>query len=81
MDYPWSVRARGLEEQAVYYHPADTCKPEVSFTLWWSGRYVGFGEFRFFYRDGELMIDNECMDKDFIKAMLCKMVDDATLTD
>lgn len=53
---------------------------EVTFK--WTSKGVGFGEFSI-YRgtNSELRCANECMSKDFIKSMLCKMVDDCELDD
>ena len=59
----------------------DCCKPNgdsVSFR--WSAKKIGFGEFRF-YVDGDkaLHCENESMSKDFIKKLLCCMVDNAVM--
>ena len=40
----------------------------------------GFGEFRFYYRDGTLILDNEAMSRERIKKYLCVLVDQAQLT-
>lgn len=68
----------------------DTCGPTEpteeglepsSVHLSWSAKGVGFGSFYFFYKDGQLYCENECMGKGFIKEMLNKMVDDCLLMD
>lgn len=51
------------------------------FTVYWSKTGVGFGQLDFYNKDDKIHISNECMDKRFIKAILCKMVDDAVLED
>ena len=51
------------------------------FRLVWNSN-IGFGQFDFTVEKNKpekLWIDNECMSKDFIKEVLCKMVDDAIL--
>lgn len=59
----------------------DTCGPLVNVEFEWTANSVGFGRFYFYYNqtDEKLHISNEMMGKDFIKKMLCKMVDDAVL--
>jgi len=51
------------------------------FTLQWGAKGLGFGEFTFFYKDGKLMLDNECMSKSFVKKALCAMVDNCESVD
>ncbi len=53
-----------------------------SFTISWSMKGVGFGQYRFYNDDeGQLHIDNECMSKESIKRVLEIMVDNAVLDD
>ena len=66
------------EEQEDYCIPATT---ERGVLVDWSVNGVGFGEFYFYMKDGKIYCDNETMDKDFIKQMLCQMVDDSILTE
>lgn len=47
----------------------------------WSRKGVGFGQFHFYEKDGQLHIENECMGKEFIKSILTTMVDNAVLDD
>jgi hypothetical protein len=49
------------------------------FSVAWSVKGIGYGEFSFWVKDGKLRCDNECMSKDFIKLILGKLVDDAIL--
>lgn len=52
------------------------------FEISWSKNKVGFGSFYFRVRpDGTVGIDNEMMGKNFIKTILCDMVDAAILDD
>jgi hypothetical protein len=48
----------------------------------WSAKGIGFGQF-YFYQDkyGVIHCDNECMSKEFIKRILCSMVDQCELAD
>lgn len=60
--------------------------PTQSFTLCWGKPGMGFGEATFYFSNHEngemkLYCDNECMSKEFIKEMLCTMVDNCTFTD
>lgn len=59
----------------------DNCEPEGTTTFNWSAKGIGFGQFYFYVKDGELRCENECMNKGFIKKMLCQMVDESTLND
>lgn len=46
----------------------------------WTAKGIGFGTFTFYLdSSGRLRCDNEAMGRDFIKKMLCKMVDDSIL--
>lgn len=51
----------------------------------WSAKGVGFGQLYFYFKeeDGTPMLhcDNEGMSKEFIKKMLCCMVDEAIMND
>lgn len=47
----------------------------------WSKQGWGFGSFRF-YKDGDQWkCDSECMNKEFVKEILCMLVDQAEFTD
>lgn len=79
--------------QAFLDDHADYCGPtpdadqmirmgaEDAICVQWSKPGVGFGNIVFYFKDGVLRCDNECMGKEFIKDRLCKMVDDAELDD
>lgn len=41
----------------------------------WSSDSMGFGEVTFEVTDGKVSIDTEAMSKDFVKALLSRMVD------
>lgn len=51
------------------------------FTIDWSVPKVGFGQFKFYSKDGIIYCENETMSKDFIKSVLTSMVDNCVLTD
>jgi len=61
----------------------DDCGPTSNVNFQWSAKGVGFGGFYFYTEDGKPQVycANECMSKEFIKKMLCKMVDDCVLTE
>lgn len=59
----------------------DSCHPTGGFQVDWTAKGCGFGQFYFYYdEDGQLCCSSETMGKDFIKRMLCQMVDDCKLT-
>jgi hypothetical protein len=51
------------------------------FTIEWTSAQVGFGQFKFYTKDNVIYCDHECMSKEFIKQVLCDMVDNCVLTD
>ncbi len=58
----------------------DACVPNGGSQFQWTAKGVGFGEFYFYEEDGKIKCSNELMGKEFIKRMLCKMVDECELT-
>ena len=54
---------------------------QFGFGIRWSVSGYGTGQFDFRYWGNEWRIANEFMSKDFIKAVLCAMVDQAKLDD
>jgi hypothetical protein len=59
----------------------ETSLYKTSITIGWSRKGVGFGQFRFYEKDGVTHIENECMGREFIKSILTTMVDNAVLDD
>lgn len=60
----------------------DSCKPDKMVDFYWTASGCGFGGFYFYTDDdGIVHCGNELMSKEFIKRMLCKMVDDCILDD
>jgi hypothetical protein len=57
----------------------DTIELNHNFRLQWSVTGVGFGESYFYVEDGVIKCSNECMGKDFLKKVLCMMVDQCEL--
>ncbi len=51
------------------------------FTLQWGAEGIGFGEFVFYHKDGQLCCNTEYMGEEFIKKALCAMVDNCKLID
>ncbi len=49
------------------------------FQINWSVKNIGWGEFYFYNKNGNLHCSNELMSKAFIKDILCKMIDDCIL--
>ena len=56
------------------------CRPQSTIGFSWHAKGIGFGEFVFIWiaEKNRLDMDTECMSKEFIKRMLCQMVDEAT---
>lgn len=64
-------KAYGFDPIPSLYHPV---------VINWIVKDCGFGEIKF-YQDGDkIYCDNELMSKDFIKGILCLIVDKAILT-
>lgn len=51
------------------------------FTISWTAKGVGFGQFHFYKKDEKWYCNNECMSKDFIKRVLSTFVDEVELTE
>jgi len=71
---------RVLDGTPLYAGPAE------QFRLHWGKPGIGFGTADFYWSDHEygkmkLYCDSETMSKDFIKEMLCQMVDDSVFED
>ena len=59
-----------------FFDSCDTyCVPDGHGGYHWSKKGLGFGQFYFYKKDDKLMCSNELMSKEFIKEMLCNMVD------
>ena len=54
-----------------------------SIAIQWSKAGIGFGLFTFYVKDGsdKLHCDNETMSREFVKEMLCLMVDQSEFDD
>lgn len=68
-----------MERKNLFDAFEDSCAPVnntfADFT--WTAKGIGFGYLRFYLgKDGIIHCDSESMNKQFIKNMLCKMVDD-----
>jgi hypothetical protein len=59
----------------------DSCEPGGTAHFRWSAKGCGFGEMYFYLdkSDGYVHCDNELMGREFLKEMLCKMVDNCVL--
>jgi len=51
-----------------------------NFKIFFSVEKFGFGELTFYKENNKIFCDNEYMGKDFIKQMLCALVDKCELT-
>ena len=61
----------------------DGCTPSGHTYFNWSAKGCGFGQLSFYTKEGDNTIycNNEMMSKEFVKKMLCQMVDDAVMND
>jgi len=59
----------------------DTCEPQGNVSFQWTSKGVGFGGMYFYLdkTDGYVHCDNEIMGREFLKRMLCLMVDNCVL--
>jgi hypothetical protein len=59
----------------------ESCEPIGHITFRWSSKGVGFGTMSFYLdpKDGYVHCGNEIMSRQFLKDMLCKMVDNAVM--
>ena len=71
------VCANGVGISGVYSN-----KDETGFRIYWNTP-MGFGHIDFcqFNKGGLIRIDSECMGKEFVKKILCALVDQSTLED
>jgi hypothetical protein len=67
--------------KALFQQTPDSVDLSNEFTIEWTSTNVGFGQFKFYTKDDVVYCDNECMSKEFIKQVLCDMVDNCVLTD
>ena len=56
------------------------CVPLSNNGFNWTAEGIGFGQLYFYTKNGVVYCDNELMGKEFIKKMLCQMVDECVLT-
>jgi hypothetical protein len=64
--------AHGFDLNPSFYHPI---------IIKWAKCGFGFGEIALYVENGKIRCGNECMSKDFIKSVLCELVDKAVLND
>lgn len=57
----------------------DSCEPAGHVVFQWSMTGMGFGSFAFYVRNRAVRCDNELMSKQFVKDILCQMVDDCVM--
>lgn len=70
-----AINANGVGIGGVYSN-----KEETGFRIYWNEATLGFGNIDFcqFGKSGLIRIDSECMSKEFVKKVLCALVDQAT---
>ena len=67
--------------KSMFENIEDSCDIIDGVQMNWEAKDCGFGQFYFYHNDeGQLCCDSETMGKEFIKRMLCQMVDDCELT-
>ena len=65
--------------QKVFDKMDDYCVPIENCFFRWSKKGCGFGTLSFYFKDGKLICDNDHMNKDFVKKLLCDMVDSSEI--
>ncbi len=65
------------EKDILYVH---VCEGDA-IVFGWGIEKFGFGTTTFYYKDGKLMCNNETLDKEDIKKILCAFVDEAEFTE
>lgn len=67
--------------QDMFDKMENSCELVNGFQVNWTSKGTGFGQFYFYHKeeDGKTHCSNELMSKEFIKKMLCQMVDDCIL--
>ena len=76
---PWRMSKNMAEAMGYEWKKLTKEQKDPVIMFQWSLKGKGFGEFSFYSKNGKIYCDNECEDKEFIKMMLCKMVDDCIL--
>ena len=51
------------------------------FDVAWQTKSAGFGHATFYLKKGKLHCSNECMGREFLKAIMCRLVEEAILED
>lgn len=51
------------------------------FTIYWTRQNIGFGQISFYEVDGKLKCDSEGMGQEFVKQILCDLVDHSEIED
>jgi len=72
------------EKDILYVHTSNGEYPDEqteNIMFAWSIDSFGFGTTTFWYKDGKLKCDSETLNKEQIKMLLCKFVDDAEFID
>jgi len=68
---------KGVE--AFFESCEDNCEPSGYVNFQWSMKGMGFGSVGFYEKNGKVHCNNELMSKQFVKDILCKMVDDCIM--
>jgi len=69
--------------QDFFDNMEDDCRPSGHNYFSWSAKGFGFGGFHFYTKENDdtIYCENEMMSKEFVKKMLCHMVDNAVMDD
>ncbi len=63
----------------LFNNCSNGCEPAGYVAFQWSVKGVGFGSIGFYTKDDKVNCNNELMSREFIKDILCKMVDDCIM--
>ncbi len=78
LDPPWKGWRRRPRKGPF---AGQTLGNDGGFEVRWATVSAGFGGFSFRLKDGKIYCDNEGCKRDFVKRVMCKLVDEAILDD
>lgn len=53
----------------------DLTSGDGGFMIGWSAMGIGFGELTVSFKDGKIQIDDECMSREFVEAVMKKLIE------
>lgn len=72
---------KAMDNPEFRYSTFNTSDGKNALIIEWQAKNIGFGNFTFYYDEGQMCCDSEYMGRDFVKAALCAMVDNCKFTE